>query len=593
MAQLLRGDTLKAEDKELYKQIVSHFRESLSAQSEMREEWREYDDFYLAKQWSKERASWRPDPVINYVAYIVDQKAPQLTNTKPSGLILPTSQDDEEAAKLFTQVTDVVTERVDLEDKIDQVVRTGLLLGTGFFKVYWDNSLSGGSREKGNIWKGDVSIDVPDPSNVFIDPTAVTMDEARYILYNVPKTIQWVERMFGVKVDPDQALETELFDRPSTNHGKDRVAFYEYWNKDKNGIHCTYAAGGQILKKIEKVFKHGKYPFVPFVSKKNRKSIWGIGEPKNVINNQKLLNKLVEIPVTHAMLHSNPIALIDPNSGINPNKWQNKPGQIWPAKNPRDAVHWVQPPPMDGNVYKMSADMVEYIERIGGVYDSVTGETPNGVTAATAIQLLQEQGSIPIKGILRNLHQSVKDVYELIIELVKENYQETRYIRLIDEDGSVEFTEFNATKYAEIDFDVKVTAGASTPTSKAYIAQLASDLFAQGLLLGSEYVEMQEGLPNRDRIVSRLREQEDMMNQQQMMGPEGMMPPEGMPPEGMPPMQEMPQDMPMEQEVDQGDSSNFKVFIDSLPPELQDQVQLMLEQGMDDEQIMQALLGGE
>lgn len=575
------GDTLKAEkknDTELYRKIVGHFQEALSAQAVMREEWREYDDYYLAKQWSKERASWRPDPVINYVSYVVDQKAPQLTNTKPSGLILPTAQDDEEAAKLFTQVCDVVTERVDLDDKIDQVVRTGLLLGTGFFKVYWDNSLVGGSREKGNLWKGDVSIDIPDPSNIFIDPSATTIDEARYIIYNVPKTVQWIEKKFGVKVDPDQAIETDLYDRPSTNYGKDRVAFYEYWYRDKKGVHCVYAAGGQILKQIEQVYKHGRFPFVPFVAKKNRKSIWGIGEPKNIINNQKLLNKMVEMPTTHALLHGNPITLVDPNSGVNPNKWQNKPGQILMAKNPKDAVHWLQPPAMSSDVYKMADNLIQYIERIGGVYDAMTGETPGGVTAATAIQLLQEQGSMPVKGILRNLHQSIKDVYELIIELVKENYQETRYLRLVDEDGSIEFKEFNATQYAEIDLDVRVSAGASTPTSKAYIAQLAADLHAQGLLLGSEYVEMQEGLPNRDRIVARLREQEEMQQQQAMMAPE-QMPMEGMeapPEEMMDPSAQAP--------------SDFKMMMDGLPEEAQAQVEAMLDEGYSEQEIIEMLM---
>jgi hypothetical protein len=553
-------------EKELYKRIVSDFRQSLSALSDLRNEFREYDDFYNGKHWNKERASWRPDPVINYVAYIVDQKAPQLTNQRPTGLILPTTAEDEEAAKIFTQVTDVVAERVDLDDKIDQVVRTGLLFGTGWFKVYWDNTKTGGSYEKGNLWVGDVCIDVPDPSNIFTDPNAVTVEDCRFIIYAVDKTVQWVEKKFGVKVDPDEAIETDLYNRPSSNHGKDRVQFYEYWYKDKEGIHCIYAAGGKVLKHIRNVYKHGRYPFVPFVAKKNRKSIWGIGEPKNILNNQKLLNKLTELLTTNAILHSNPIALIDPRSGIDAKKWQNKPGQIWHAKDPQTAVHWLQPPDMKNDLYKLMDKMVEFIERIGGVYDSVTGETPNGVTAATAIQLLQEQGSIPIKGIARNLYQAIKDVYELMIELIKENYTETRYIRIMGEDGTMEFMEFNASQYAEIDFDVKVTAGASTPTSKAYIAQLASELFDKGILLPSEYVEMQEGLPNKDRIVARLREQEAQMQQ--------MMPPmEGMPPTG-----------DMQQPLD------FETFYANAPDELKQEIDLMLEQGMSEEDIMNTLL---
>ncbi|WP_057766700.1 portal protein [Cytobacillus praedii] len=550
----------KQEDKQLYDKVVRDFQLALSAQSELRNEMKEYDDFYNAKHWNKQRASWRPDPVINYVAFIVDQKAPQLTNMRPTGLILPTAMDDEEAAKIFTQVTDVIAERVDLEDKTDQVTRQGLLLGTGWFKVYWDNSLSGGSLARQNIWKGDIAIDVPDASNVFTDPQAVTVDGCRFILYAVDKSIQWIEKKFDQKVDPDQAIVTDLYSRPASNYGKDRVMFYEYWYKDKNGIHVAYAAGGKILKNIEKVFKHGRYPFIPFVAKRKSKSIWGIGEPKNILSNQKLLNKLVELPTTHALLHANPITLIDPQSGIDPSKWTNKPGQVMNAKNPNQAVHWLQAPSMSSDVYRLTDKMVDFIEKIGGVYDSLTGETPKGVTAAAAIQMLQEQGSIPIKGIARNLYQSIKDVYELMIELVKENYKETRFIRIMDEDGSFEFMEFNALQYKDIDFDVKVSAGASTPTSKAYIAQLADQLFEKGLLLGSEYVEMQEGLPNKDRIVSRLREVEKQKQLQEQKGGAPQTPPD------------------------------FQTFFENAPPELKQEIQLMLEQGMSEEEIMQTLL---
>jgi hypothetical protein len=552
----------KLQDNSLYKKIASDFRNALSSLSELHSDFREFDDFYLGKHWSGKRASWKPDPVINYVANIVDTKAPQLTNNRPSGLILPTAQGDEDAAKLFTQVTDVVAERIDLDDKIDQYVRTGLLLGTSFIKVYWDNSISGGHPSKNNIWKGDISVEHVEPSNLYPDPQATRIEDCRYIIYAVPKTTQWIEQKFNTKLDAENNFETEIYDRPSSNYGKDRVMFYEYWYKDKKGVHCIYAAGGQILKKIEKVFEHGRYPFVSFVPKKNRKSLWGIGEPKNIINNQKLLNKLVEIPTTNAILHANPITLIDPRSGINPKQWQNKPGQIWHAKDPKNAIHQVNPPKLTNDVYVLADKMREYIEKIGGVYDAVTGETPKGVTAATAINLLQEQGSIPIKGIARNLYQSIKDIYELMIELIKENYTETRYIRIMEEDGSFEFKEFNASQHAEVDFDVKVSAGASTPTSKAYIAQLGAELFDKGILLPSEYVEMQEGIPNKDKIVARLREQEGM--QQQANPANGLL-------QGNQPM-------------------NFEQFYNGAPQELKQEIDLMIEQGLSEDEIMQTLL---
>lgn len=551
--------------------IRTHFLESLSALGPDHTEWREWDDYYLAKQWNTQRASWRPDPVVNYIAYIVDQKSPQITNSKPSGLILPRGMGDEVAASLFTKATDVIAERVNLDDKVTESTPTGLLLGTAWFKVYWDNSITGGSYSRKDIWKGDVAIDIPDPVNIYFDPAAVTVDDCRYIIYAVPKTVQWVYEIFKVRVDADNNFETEIYNRPSQNQSNGRVMVYEYWYRVNGTINCIYAANGKILKEIKKVYKHGRYPFVAFRPKKKRKSILGIGEPKNIINNQKLLNKLLEVPTTNALLTSNPIAIIDPMSGIDANKWTNKPGQIWKAKNPKDAVHWLTPPQLPTDLYKLVDLMTVYIEKMGGVYDSVTGNTPKGITAAAAIQMLMEQGSIPIKGIAKNLYAAVKDVYELMIELIKENYNETRYLR-IEEQGKYQFVEFNAAKYAEIDFDVKVAAGATSPASEAYVSQLSKELFDAGLLLGSEYVDMQKNLPNKDRVVARLRQQEAAP-----------------PPAPVASVGQVPAAAPVAPMQPTG-QPDFQTIYDNSPPELQQEISLMLEQGMSEEQIIEALM---
>ncbi|GKU76850.1 hypothetical protein [Paenibacillus sp. L3-i20] len=551
---------------EEYSQIINEYRSSMSAMKQYHADWKEYDDYYIAEQWSSQRASWRPDPVVNYISYIVDQKKPQLTNNRPTGIILPTSAGDEDATKLFTQVTDVIADRVDMDSVVDEVVQTGLLLDVAWFYVYWDNSLSGGSAARKNIWKGDVVVESVDPANMYYDPQAVDIDDARWVIYAVPKTVQWVKEKYGVVVEPDsvQSFETEIYDRPGVEQGKDRVMLYARWSRVNGKLNVSYAAGGKILDKIEDVYAHGRYPFIPFVSKRRRKSIIGIGEPRNIINNQKLLNKLIEMPTTNAMLTANPIALIDRKSGIDKDKWVAKPGMVWyTVGDPRKAAYWMEPPRMSNDVYKLTDMLTGYIEKIGGVYDALTGDTPTGVTAASAIQMLQEQGSIPIKGIARNLYSSVKEVYKQMIELVKEFYTETRYIRITGEEGGTEFVEFQGAKYADVDFDVKVSAGPSTPMSRAYITQLADDLFNKQLLLGSEYVDMADGLPNKERIVARLREMERQ-------------PP---PPQPTTNATAAPQPMPTVDDI-----------YAQAPPQLQQEIDLMREQGMPDEQIMQTLM---
>jgi hypothetical protein len=563
------------DEERLFSRIKKDFNDSLSALSTYHAEWREYDEFYMGQHWKVQRPDWRPNPVINYISYIIDQKAPQITQSRPSGILYPTHPDDEEAARVFTQATEVVADRCNLDQIVDEVVRTGLLLDISWMKVYWDNKLSGGSFEKMNQYQGDVVIETVDPTNLYFDPAATRVEDCNFMIYAIVKSTEWIKEYWGVEIPPEQTSETDVYNRPILNNNTTKKAtFYEYWYREDGTINVIYAAGNRILKHIRNVYKHGRYPFVPFVAKKNRKSILGISECRNLLGNQKLLNKLVEIPVVNSLLVSNPIMLINSSSGIDANKVTSKPGQIWTVRDDGTGVRYLNPPVLGGEVFKMIDQMTQFMERIGGVYDANTGETPGGVTAASAIQLLQEQGSIPLKGITRNLYSTLKEVYEQMVELIKEFYTETRYLRVTGKDGKMEFMEFNALRYKAIDFDIRVSAGASTPTSKAFIAQLGLDLFSQGLLLPSEYVDMLENLPNKEKIVERLRQKESSEMAQ-------------------PPMQEPPQPTPGQSpEPEQQQMPSLGEIYQRAPQELRDQIDLLSEQGLGEQEILQILLGG-
>ncbi|MGM0880099.1 MAG: hypothetical protein ACQEXQ_03555 [Bacillota bacterium] len=54
----------KLDEKSQFKMIQTDFRQSLGALKDDHAEWREYDEFYLSKHWSMQRASWIPDPVV-------------------------------------------------------------------------------------------------------------------------------------------------------------------------------------------------------------------------------------------------------------------------------------------------------------------------------------------------------------------------------------------------------------------------------------------------------------------------------------------------------------------------------------------------
>ncbi|CAB4128488.1 hypothetical protein UFOVP103_47, partial [uncultured Caudovirales phage] len=125
---------MNLDDEALFGRVKKDFRDSLSALSVYHAEWREYDEFYMGQHWKVQRPDWRPNPVINYISYVIDQKAPQITQQRPSGILYPTHPSDEESARIFTQATEVVSDRCNLDQIVDEVVRTGLLLDISWIK---------------------------------------------------------------------------------------------------------------------------------------------------------------------------------------------------------------------------------------------------------------------------------------------------------------------------------------------------------------------------------------------------------------------------------------------------------------------------
>ncbi|MBU8770327.1 portal protein [Cytobacillus oceanisediminis] len=592
-------------------QTIQHkFIESRSIKAAEEKRWKREGDFYKGEQWkSKPAYDGQIQPVTNICFSIVESIIPQLTDNRPQIVTLPTEPGDEKKAEILTNIIEYVWDVRDMDYKLIMNERTRIKHGMGIYKVFWNPDLMKGL--------GDIDI-LPVPlDQFFISPRAKSVQDSDYVIYASQKSIDYIEKRYGKKVQPDNKYnEIAIFDEQEDSPSRDnKVLLIEYWTKEvmeierdgkkvkEKGIRLVTIAGDTVLRDEPHFYKHGRYPFVAIPAFPIEKKFWALGILSQIISPQMIVNLLDQQILDNARLGGSGTIFVGASAGVNkksltstpwkivevndPNQIKQEPGQGIPAFIPNHL-----------DTKKRDA------ESVSGIHDVTQGKAPSGVTAASAILALQESANQRVRLLGRTLEAGLKEIGELIIELVREFYQEERFIRILGDDYKAtfisfksdelknvkEFQEFNPesgelenqTIEIDPDFDVRVEVGSSMQYSKAFLYEQAKELFQmqviddQALLETIRFPKAEEVLDRKQQMM----QQQQMMQEQQMAmqaTQEGQMMPE----------EPMAEDMPP---GDMEDPNDFQALVESLPPHYQQQVEEMLSQGASEEEVIQMLL---
>jgi hypothetical protein len=173
------------------------------------------------------------------------------------------------------------------------------------------------------------------------------------------------------------------------------------------------------------------------------------------------------------------------------------------------------PPAIPGYIFEFFRLLQSFADSVSGVHDITQGRKPAGVTAAEAIETLQEAAHTRVRLKERNMQVSLSKLAKLMISMVLQKYRAPRYHRVAGPDAEVpRFVEFGiddssdgssltikrrawtydpeqgkyvaspieAAQAAKGLFDVKVQAGTSMPFAKAAKSNLAIRLFDSGAI---------------------------------------------------------------------------------------------------------------
>lgn len=581
------------EDQEDVKFVMKMFHRYKKHREKYDRNWLHYYKMFRGDQWDGIRMpKHRQKECVNMIWQTIQSNVPLQTDVRPNIQFIPEEPTDKPFAETLNKTAEADWERNNWLEDLTEIIYDSYLYGIGYSENGYDQTADYGL--------GSATFKSIDPFYVYPDPESrdVNCDDSEGFIIAKPEPTDRVKREYPelahlIKSDIKdviQSTKTALNDfqlRPS-NSDRDMpdVTFLMGRDEavDKTLVITAYLkpketeevedeaeegdvkiivkkkypfgrvikiASGVVLEKTDHLpFQHGKFPFSRLQNYILPREFYGVSEVEQLESPQRVFNKLLNASLEIMSLMGNPVWIVDTSSGVNPDQLINRTGLVV-EKEPGSEVRREIGVQLSGTALSLIDRMETWFNNVAGSQDVSRGQTPGSVTAASAIEQLQEAARTRIRQKQRNLDMFLRDFGRQYSEIVLEKYSQPRVFRVTNDEGSNQYFKMRiedaygqngeqlkkavVQQYSEAPdgtivpdnelknffissrFDVKVNTGSTLPFSIADKEQKSLNLFDRGIIDAEEVLKTID-YPNREAVLQRLKEREEQLAAQQAQG---------------------------------------------------------------------------
>ena len=393
----------------------------------------------------------KPTPASGWLFNSIANKHADAMDNYPEPNVLLRAADDEKTAKVLSKVLPVVLEQADYEQAYSDTWWRKLKQGTGVKGIFWDPEQHGGV--------GEIAIRPMNLLMLYWEPGVEDIQASpHFFSLNMENTKQLEARWPQLKGHSASVLDVPRFihDGGLDTSEKSVVVDWYYKKPDENGrvlLHYCKFCNGVVLYASENdpalagrgFYDHGKYPFVFDPLFMEEDSPAGFGYIDVMKECQNAIDRMNHAMDENVLLSSKQRYVLSDTAGVNEEEL---------ADFSRDIVHVVgrlnddsfrplQTAGLQGNSLSYRASRIEELKEISGNRDMSQGGTAGGVTAASAIAALQEAGSKLSRDMLKSAYRAFAKECYLILDLMRQFYDEERVFRIVGGTGENEFVPFS------------------------------------------------------------------------------------------------------------------------------------------------------
>lgn len=523
--------------------------------SGLKQEWEECEKFYEGDHWPQPTPKTKnlPRPVINLCSMICDNKKSGILSGnikilfRPAEMFGDSLQRAEEGANIFTKFADNIVKELKQNELDDLAQDSSVQLGTYIYHYYWDTTIAGGMQTP---YVGGLRGEVIHPKNiVFANPMEKDEQKQKYIIIASAEPLESVKALAkrnGItdwdNIKGDNDLEEDetntlslctVLTKYSRQNGKvvwEKSTKYYYlqkptmWEPNMKSIKIDEIDEQEINEpdtvNNDGYFRKQLYPIVVGSHKNRKNSIYGIGEIKQTIQNNKEVNFSLGMMLLSVQNTGWP-KIIQKVNALAKQMITNEPGEIITDTSQGQGwgVKYLETPGFNGQALTLTNTIIDLTRTVTGSTEITNGEALGANMAASAIIALQNQAKKPIEMYQRKFYRSYEKIGKILEQFFKYYYNDGRMFSY-EEEGQRYVASLSGQNYQDIDFSLSVEVGAGGVYSESLTVSLLDNLKTAGDIDTDEYIELYpESIMTFKSKLKKMREQkriEQMLMQQQL-----------------------------------------------------------------------------
>ncbi len=415
----------------------------------------EEEQWWKLRHWDvigKNENGDRPQPASAWLFNSICAKHADIMDNYPEPNVLPRERGDEQSAKILSSILPVIYERNNYEETFSDSAWYKLKHGVVAKGVFWNTELEDGL--------GDVDTQFIDILNVFWEPGITDIQSSRNLFIVSLKDNDLIEAQYpqlkgkiGGKI-----IDVKEYVYDDTVDVTDKSLMVDWYYKKSNTagktvLHFCKFVGNEVLFASENVpeyaengfYNHGQYPVEFDVLFPEEGTPVGFGYISIMKSPQMYIDKLQQVILENAIKATKPRYFAKKNVGINLDEFKDDTKDIVFVEGDIDdeRLKQIDVQQVSGSVLNILQMKIDELKETSSNRDVSQGSTSGGVTAAAAIAALQEAGNKQSRDMISASYRSYTRECYLVIELIRQFYDETRSFRIVGETGKYEFVDFN------------------------------------------------------------------------------------------------------------------------------------------------------
>ena len=442
--------------------------------------------------WEKRYSSADAPPSAWLFNSIVNKHADIIDNI-PVCICLPREERDREDAEILSEIIPVINARCDFEQTYSDNSWQKIRHGTAVYGVFWNNALCDGL--------GDIDIRRIDISNLYWEYGVEDIQDSRNVfLCSFEDKDRLCEKYPVMDIEADaseaEALTREIYGDKINSSEKWAVVDW-YYKVYKNGVeslqYCKFAGDCLLYSSeedpmCESWYDHGKYPFVFDVMYPCDNDICGFGIISVGQPCQSYIDKIDTNLLEYANWASNVRFWAKKSLGIKLSDFSDSTKSIVEVEGDIDEekLKRIEIGSLDSSVIDIKKLKIDELKETTGSRDVSQGSSSGGVTAASAIEILQQAGAKFSRDGIEGSSRACIRICELEIELIRQFYDSERIFRITGEDGKNKYISFNGKRIATDSegrqpyFDIEIGTRKRTPSERQALNDFSKQLYDSG-----------------------------------------------------------------------------------------------------------------